>query len=73
MDQLKKNNLISKEVFAFYFSETHNFVTLGNYEKYLYQGDVNQSPRVGNDGMWRVNVDSVSAVHGKTTTALATK
>jgi hypothetical protein len=32
MSQLKANSLISKEVFAFYFSATHNFATLGNYE-----------------------------------------
>lgn len=73
MSQLKTNNLISKDMFAFYFSETHNFVTLGNYEKYLYSGDVKYSSRVGNDGMWRVNVDSSAAVVGKVSTDLVDK
>jgi len=61
--------LISKKLFAFYFSDTHNFCTLGNYEKYLVDGDIVYYDVKGSDNQWRLDLADISTVEGSTTTA----
>jgi len=68
LTSLKSNNLISKKLFAFYFSNTLNFATLGNYESYLISDALNYYDVTGTDGLWRVSAADVSTVVGKTVT-----